>query len=140
MIICGFLINSLYHLHINIFMNVTEQKVNAIGSKRSRDKINLKYIQHLRLGYIGEERIRRLEKYGLLGPLATESYLIYEFCLPKKMMKLPFVGQKKRTIKIFVLVHNDVCGPFDVSVRGGYLYFIIFINDYSWYRYVSNET
>ena len=30
----------------------------------------------------------------------------------------------------------DVCGPFDVTVRGGYLYFIIFSNDCSWHGYV----
>ena len=29
-----------------------------------------------------------------------------------------------------------VCGPFDVQTKDGYLYFIIFIDDYSWYGYV----
>ena len=34
------------------------------------------------------------------------------------------------------LVHNDVCGPMSTSARGGYRYFITFIDDYSRYGYV----
>ena len=45
-------------------------------------------------------------------------------------------GTKKRTTEILALVHTDVCGLFDVQTRGGYVYFIIFINDYSWYRFM----
>ena len=69
----NFLINNLYHLHVDISMNVNKQEVHALGSKRPRDEINHKYMWHLRLGHIGEERINRLEKDGLLGPLTTES-------------------------------------------------------------------
>ena len=52
------------------------------------------------------------------------------------MIKLPFVGQEKRAIEILALVHTDIYGPFDVQVRGGYVYFITFINDYSQYEFV----
>ena len=43
------------------------------------------------------------------------------------------------------LVHSDVCGPMSVKARGGYEYYVTFINDYSRYRYVylmhrKNET
>ena len=34
------------------------------------------------------------------------------------------------------LIHSDVCGPFSVHARGGYEYFITFIDDYSKYEYV----
>ena len=52
------------------------------------------------------------------------------------MIKLPFVGQEKRATKILALVHTDVCGLFDVKVRDGYIYFIIFTDDYSRYDFV----
>ena len=38
------LIDSFYHLHVNANVNLNEQIVNAIDQKRSRDKINQKYL------------------------------------------------------------------------------------------------
>ena len=52
------------------------------------------------------------------------------------MAKLSFVGHAERAIELLVLVHTDVCGPFDVQNRDGYSYFITFTNDLSRYRYV----
>ena len=39
-ITCAFLIDDFYHLHVDVSVNINEQLVNAIESKRSRDKIN----------------------------------------------------------------------------------------------------
>ena len=33
-------------------------------------------------------------------------------------------------------MHTNECGPFDVPSKGGYLYFITFIDDYSRYGFV----
>ena len=52
------------------------------------------------------------------------------------MIKLPFMGQGERAIEILALVHTDVCGPFDVQARGGYIYFITFIDNFSRYGFV----
>ena len=52
------------------------------------------------------------------------------------MTKLPFVGYEKRAIELLALIHIDVCGSFDVQVRGGYSYFITFTDDLSRYGYV----
>ena len=83
MIACGHLINSLYHLHANAdeSINISKQTMSAIGSKRSRDRVNLKYIWHLRLGHIGEERINRLVKDGLLDSFLDKSFPVCESCL-----------------------------------------------------------
>ena len=35
------------------------------------------------------------------------------------------------------LVHNDVCGPINVQARGGYEYFVTFIDDYSRYGHTN---
>ena len=35
-----FLIDDIYHLHMDASVNINEQVVNAIGSKRLRDKIS----------------------------------------------------------------------------------------------------
>ena len=34
------------------------------------------------------------------------------------------------------IIHNDVCGPMSVEARGGYHYFLTFINDLSRYGYI----
>lgn len=34
------------------------------------------------------------------------------------------------------LVHSNVCGPMSTQARGGYEYFITFIDDYSRFGYV----
>ena len=84
------LINRLYHLYVDAdkLINLFEQAMSAIVSKRSRNEVNLKYMWHLRLGHIGEEKINRLVKDNLLDSFSDESILICESCLQKKMIKL----------------------------------------------------
>ena len=88
----AFLIDDLYHLHMDVSANINEQMMNAIGSKRPRDRISQKYLWHLRLGYIGEDKLNKLKKDGLLRPLTFESSLICESHFQEKMAKLPFMG------------------------------------------------
>ena len=52
------------------------------------------------------------------------------------MTKLPFMGQGERATDLLALVHTDVCGSFDVPVRGNFVYFITFIDDLFRYGYV----
>ena len=132
----GLLIDSLYHLHVDANVNLNEQIVSAVGQKRSKDEINQKYLWHHRLGHIGEDRINKLEKDAILGSLNPESYLACKSCLREKMAKLSFVGHGERTTELLILVHNDMYGPFDIQIKGGYTYFIIFIDDLSRYGYV----
>ena len=117
-------------------MNLNEQIVSTVSQKRSRDRINQKYLWHHKLGYIGRDRINRLEKDRILGSLNPEPYPTCESCLREKIAKLSFVGHGKRTTKLLVLIHTDVCGPFDVLASGSYTYFITFIDDLSRYEYV----
>ena len=83
-----------------------------------------------------EDWVNKLKKFGLLSPLTFESYSVCESCLQGKMTKLPFVGHGERATDLLVLVHTDVCGPFDVPVRGNFVYFITFTDDMSRYGYV----
>ena len=110
--------------------------MSVIGQKRSRDKINQKYLWHHRLGHIREDRIDILKKDRILGSLNPESYPAYESCHQGKIAKLSFIGHWERATELLVLVHTDVCRPFDVQTRGGYTYFIIFTDDLSRYGYV----
>ena len=52
------------------------------------------------------------------------------------MTMRPFNAKGYRTKDVLGLVHTDLCGPMSTSARGGYEYFITFINDYSRYGYI----
>ena len=44
------------------------------------------------------------------------------------MTRSPFVGQMARAKDLLLIIHSDVCGPFTEMARGGFCYFITFID------------
>ncbi|KAL0430539.1 UNVERIFIED_CONTAM: hypothetical protein Sradi_0679900 [Sesamum radiatum] len=52
------------------------------------------------------------------------------------MTKKPFVGQSTIANGLLDLVHTDVYGPLSIPARGGFSYFITFIDDHSRYGYI----
>ncbi|KAL0533127.1 hypothetical protein IC582_030342 [Cucumis melo] len=81
-------------------------------------------------------RIGRLVKSGLLSQLEDNSLPPCDSCLEGKMTKRSFTGKGLRAKTSLELVHSDLCGPMNVKARGGYEYFISFIDDYSRYDHV----
>ena len=94
------------------------------------------YLWHLRLGHINLDRINRLVKDGPLRELSVGTLPVCESCLEGKMTKRPFSAKGERSKEPLQLIHSDVCGPLNVQARGGYEYFVTFIDDYSRYGYV----
>ena len=83
-------------MHVDANVNLNEQIVHAIGQKKSKDKINQKYLWHHGLGHIREDRINKLKKDGILSSLYLEPYPACESYLRRKMIKLSFVGHGER--------------------------------------------
>ena len=52
------------------------------------------------------------------------------------MTKRPFSAKGESSKEPLQLVHSVVYGPLSVRARGGYEYFVTFIDDYSRYGYV----
>ncbi|KAI5351599.1 hypothetical protein L3X38_004490 [Prunus dulcis] len=52
------------------------------------------------------------------------------------MSNLPFLGKGERVTELLELIHTDVCGSLSTTSRGGFSYFIMFIDDYSRLGYV----
>ena len=48
----------------------------------------------------------------------------------------PFMAKGYRAKEVSDLVHTYLCGPITTSARGGYEYFITFIDDHSRYGYI----
>src|SRR5215813_2498834 len=94
------------------------------------------YLWHLRLGHISLDWIDRLIKDGALSQLKFGTLPVCESYLEGKMTKRPFIGKGLRANQPLELIHLDVYGPMNVRARGGYEYFITFIDDYSRYGYV----
>ncbi|KAA0040309.1 gag/pol protein [Cucumis melo var. makuwa] len=77
------------------------------------------------------KRIERLVKSGLLSQLEDNSLPPCDSCLEGKMSKRSFTGKGLRAKTSSELVNSDLCGSMNVKARGGYEYFISFIDDYS---------
>lgn len=90
---------------------------------------------HARLGHIGQDRMSRLAKGGLLDQLTKVELPRCEPCLAGKATKKPF-GKAMRVSVPLELIHSDICGPVNVKTRHGAVYFLTFIDDYSRYGYV----
>ena len=52
------------------------------------------------------------------------------------MTKSPFNKKGERASDLLGFIHTDVCGPLSIQARGGFSYFVIFIDDFSRYGYV----
>ena len=52
-----------------------------------------------------------------------------------KMAKLPFMEKGEHGYGPLDLIHFDVCGLFSINGRGGFVYFITFIDDHSQFGY-----
>ena len=112
-------------------------KIKNINAKRLKsESMNSSYLWHCRLGHISDKRVSKLHKQGDLGLFDYESYGTCESCLRGKMSKTPFNKKGERATETLELIHLDVCGPMSTLARGGYLYFLTFIDDYSRYGYV----
>jgi transposase InsO family protein len=53
-----------------------------------------------------------------------------------KNVKKPFPNSDSRANGILNLIHSDLCGPMSVTTQSGHLYFMIFIDDYSWKTWI----
>ncbi|KAA0062190.1 gag/pol protein [Cucumis melo var. makuwa] len=85
---------------------------------------------------VGDLKIGRLVKSGLLSQLEDNSLPPCDSCPEGKMTKRSSTRKGLRAKSPLELVHSDLCGPMNIEDRGGYEYFISFIDDYSRYGHI----
>ena len=78
----------------------------------------------------------KLHKSGNLGSFDYESYDTCKSYLLGKMTMLPFNGKGIHASKPLDLIHTNVCGSMSMHAKGGFIYFITFTDDFSWYGYL----
>ena len=126
--------NGLYILNHD---NPNAKSIYNINTKRFRSNdLNTTYLWHCCLGHINEKGISKLHQDGIFHSFDFESYEVCESCFLGKMTKAPFTGHSERVDDLLGLVHSDVCGLISSIARGGYQYFINFIDDYGRYGYL----
>jgi len=90
---------------------------------------------HARLSHVGQDRLNRLAKNGILDRLTRVKWPRCESCLAGKATIKPF-GKASKVFSPLELIHSDICKPTNVKARHGAIYFITLIDDYSRYGYV----
>ncbi|MBE2321140.1 DDE-type integrase/transposase/recombinase, partial [Solirubrobacter sp. CPCC 204708] len=135
----GSLVDDLYIINpVSPTLQLNElNATNSLPYKRKEpSQMNQTYLWHLRLGHINLKRISRLVQNGPLDSLEVEALPVCESCLEGKMTKRPFSAKGYRAKEQLELVHSDLCGPMTIQARGGFEYFMTFIDDYSRYGYI----
>ena len=83
---------------VNVLINDDTFIYVVENSNTSND--NDSVIWHARLGYIRQDRLKKLARVGLLGSLAKVKLHICEHCLARKATRLPIEKAKKTTSKL----------------------------------------
>ena len=127
----GIINNGLFQLQFDYCFNCTSTFSLSSGEIRISDSI----LWHNRLGHIGQDRMSRLVKEGLLGPLSHVQLPKCISCIHCKITWKPF-SKASRSTKLLEIIHSDICGPMSVKGRSGALHFITFIDDHSRYGHI----
>ena len=119
--------------YLMLFIFLILKMKNTMWIRLKLESLNSSYLWHCRLGHVSDKRVSKLNKQGYIGSFDYESYDTCESCLKGKMSKTPFNKKGERATETLELIHSDVFGPMSTHARGGYLYFVTFIDDYSRY-------
>ena len=90
---------------------------------------------HARLGHTSSSLVQQLAFIGLLGSVSIENFDCVS-CQLGKQPALPFNSSESIFTDIFDLIHSNVWGPSSISNIGESRYFIVFIDDYSYYSWI----
>ena len=66
-----------------------------------------------------------------MPPISCIDFEVCKGCMIGKNTKKSFSSSTSRAKEILELVHYDICGPMSCPSLSGFLYYVIFIDDYS---------
>jgi hypothetical protein len=96
------------------------------------DSISLSELWHIILAHLHYKYILALgKKVTGLPPLCVEHDGVCRGCSLEKNSKGTFSSSDKRSKGILDLIHSYLCGPMKVASLSGYIYYVIFFDDYS---------
>nr|GEV80451.1 Gag-Pol polyprotein [Tanacetum cinerariifolium] len=93
--------------------------------------------EHSRLGHVSGSSLRFLASTGALEKLDANDISDCSVCKLAKLLALPFGNSVSSSNSLFDLVHSDVWGPSPIYTKGGSRYYVLFIEDFTRYTWVS---
>ena len=93
---------------------------------------NINEVWHRRLGHLNFKALSTMEKMVTSLPkLKRDHSSICKGCALGKNTKNPFQTSTRKSNNVLELVHSNLCGHMFVPSLGGFLYYILFIDDFS---------
>lgn len=93
---------------------------------------NSNEIWHKRLGHLHFRAIPSIEKMVIGLPKLNQNHeRTCKGCALGKNTKGTFHNSDSKSKNILELIHYDLCGPMSVTSIGGFLYYVIFVDDFS---------
>jgi len=95
--------------------------------------ISLIRLWHVRYGHLNFESLSQLQKQGMVKGLPTfkKENARCEACIYGKKNREESPIGSWRENKCLQLIHSEICGPLETSLRGSCNYFLLFIDDFS---------
>lgn len=95
---------------------------------------------HARFGHINFTALRKMGREQLVRGLPAVSQVdqLCEACLAGKHRRTPFPQQaQQRSLEPLQLLHGDLCGPISPPTPSGNRYFLLLVDDYSRFMWLS---
>lgn len=98
----------------------------------AHDSISICELWHRRFVHLHYKDLTSVKKMVTCTPdVQVENYDVCRGCLIDKNSKSPFHSSDSRSKGILNLVHSNICGSMSAPSLSGYLYYVIFIDDFS---------
>ena len=138
MIGTGVLCGSLYILDLFALPYVSTTFIVNTASSSKHLRLNEKSstLWHKCLSHISRQRMERLVKDEILLDLDFSDFDTCVDCIKGKLTAKVRNAKIDRCIELLRVIHTDICGPFTPLAKGGYKYFITFIDDYSHWNWI----
>ncbi|KAH0725013.1 hypothetical protein KY284_000878 [Solanum tuberosum] len=106
--------------------------VTGVASVSTQYDSDITKLWHMRLGHMSEKSLSILSKRGLLCGQSTENMEFCKYCVFEKQKRVSFKYPAIHRIKgTLDHIHSDLWGPSRTPSKGGAMYMLTFIDDYS---------
>lgn len=142
LIMTGRILQGSYFLDFTVLLPpIVASYAATYGNTPSSKELQDLQIWHLRLGYLHHDMIQKLAANGSVNGLrlkTTEAPTLCSGCAFKNSHCATFPKNisRVRATQPGMLIHSDICGPMNVPSHGGSLYYILFQDNHTRYRFV----